>query len=438
MTLGSAQKHWTFVQFRARIARGDDATMIKRLAVSIVIARIALASVVHAGAGFEPTPVLKANDLAPASMLAGPRFTVEDRVAMSHLQPRFVVRSDFGVFEAQGRDMLGIRVHEVGALDQLEKTSKTDEFLRAAGSAAVRPVQSAANMVTHPVDTITGVPAAAGRFFDRVSLGAKSLAKSTDGAATTSEKAAAATARVGGLTADVLGYEAERRGLAKRLGVDPYTTNHVLSKKMDDLAWVAFSGRMGLNTVVAVVVPFSMAISATTIANDLVWDTKPADLLALDEKKLKAMDVGDERVTALMRTKWYSITMLTALVTSLEGLGSVKGRDQVVAYAATARSEDHARLIVRSVEMLARYHATAQPLVQLAAPGPIIARTKSGTTLVAAPLDYVAWTEQAAAFSHRTDVKAKDRTLWLTGTFSPRAKQEFHAAGWTLREGATP
>lgn len=412
--------------------------MIKRLAVMILIGSVALAADARAQSAFEPPPVFKASDLAPASMLTGPRFTVEERVAMSHLQPRFVVRSDFGVFEASGRDMLGVRVLEVGALDQLEKTSKTDEFLKAAGSAAVRPVQSAANMITHPVDTITGVPAAAGRFFDRVSLGAKSLSKSADSASTTSEKAAAVTNRVGGLTADVFGYEAERRGLAKRLGVDPYTTNHVLSKKMDDLAWVAFSGRMGLNTVVAVVVPFSMAISATTIANDLVWDMKPADLLALDEKKLKAMDVGDERVTALMRNKWYSITTLTALVTSLEALGGVKGRDQVVAYAATAASEDQARLIVKAVDMLARYHATAQPLVQLAAPGPIVARTKTGTTLVGAPLDYVAWTEQAGTFAHRPDLKAKDRTLWLTGTFSPRAKQEFQAARWTLREGATP
>ena len=68
------------------------------------------------------------------------------------------------------------------------------------------------------------------------------------------------------MTADVLGYEQERRALAKRLGVDPYTTNHVLSEKMNDLAWVAFSGRVGLNTVGAVVVPFSMAISATSIS----------------------------------------------------------------------------------------------------------------------------------------------------------------------------
>ena len=412
--------------------------MIKHLAVPLFIASMVLADGARAQSGFEPAPVFKATDLAPAAMLAGPRFTVEDRVPMTHLQPRFVVRSDFGVFEAHGRDMLGIRVLEVGALDQLEKTSKTEEFVKAAGSAAARPVQAAANMVTHPVDTITGVPAAAGRFFDRVSLGAKSVSKSGDSAATTSEKAAAVTSRVGGLTADVFGYEAERRALAKRLGVDPYTTNHVLSKKMDDLAWVAFSGRMGVNTAVAVVVPFSMALSATTITNDLVWDMKPADLLVLDEKKLKAMEVSDERVTALMRNKWYSITTLTALVTSLEALGGVKGRDQVVAYAATAASEDNARLIVRAVDMVARYHATTQPLSQLSAPGPIVARTKTGATLVAAPLDYVAWTEHAATFARRADLKAKDRTLWLTGTFSPRARQEFQAAGWTLREGATP
>ena len=67
--------------------------------------------------------------------------------------------------------MLAIRVVEVGALDQLEKTSKTEEFLRATGSAAARPVKAAANMVMNPVDTVKWRPAAVGRFFDRVELG---------------------------------------------------------------------------------------------------------------------------------------------------------------------------------------------------------------------------------------------------------------------------
>src|SRR5262249_59867103 len=136
-----------------------------------------------------------------------------------------------------------------------------------------------------------------GRFSDGVQLGTRHVTSAAQGGGTTADKTAAVTKRVGSVTADVLGYEQERRALAKRLGVDPYTTNHVLSEKMNDLAWVAFSGRLGLNTVVAVVVPFSMVISATTITNDMVWDMKPADLLQLDEKKLRDMGISEDRVT---------------------------------------------------------------------------------------------------------------------------------------------
>lgn len=408
------------------------------VAMTLLLSSAGSAAVAWAQSGFEGPPILKASDLAPPPMLKGPRFTVDDRVPVANLLPHFVVRSDFGVFEAHGRNMLAIRVVEVGALDQLEKTSKTEEFLRATGSAAARPVKAAANMVMNPVDTVKGAPAAVGRFFDRVELGTKRVAGAAKGEGTTADKTAAVTKRVGGVTADVLGYEDERRALAKRLGVDPYTTNRVLSEKMNDLAWVAFSGRVGLNTVVAVVVPFSMAISATSITNDMIWDMKPADLLTLDEKKLKDMGVSEDRVAALLQNQWYSITALTSLVNSLESLASVKGRDQVVTFAAAAGTEDRARLIVEAVGMLARHHATVEPLVQVSAPGPIVARTKAGALLVPAPLDYVPWTESVAKFAGRPDLKLKERTVWLTGTLSPRAKRGLAAAGWTVREEPAP
>ena len=410
----------------------------KLLAMVLWLSSVAFAVGARAQSGFEEAPVLKASDLAPPTMLKGPRFAVDARVPVVDLLPRFVVRSDFGVFEAHGRDMLGTRVIEVGALAELEKTSKTEEFLKAAGNATARPVTSAANMVMNPVDTIKGTPAAVGRFFDRVELGAKRIGGATQTEGSTSDKTVVVTKRVGGVTADVLGYEQERRALAKRLGVDPYTTNHVLSEKMNDLAWVAFSGRVGLNTVVAVVVPFSMAISATSITNDVVWDMKPADLLTLDEKKLKDMGVGEDRVAALLNNPWYSITALTSLVNSLEALAGVPGRDQIVAFAGAAGTEDRARLIVAASEMLARYHGTVQPVTQVSAPGPIVARTKAGSVLVPAPLDYVPWTEPVAKFARRPDLKAKTRVVWLTGTLSPRAKREFEALGWTVRAGSAP
>ena len=400
-------------------------------AAALLVLATSLVAFAGPPSSYETGSALKASELAPAKLLAGPRFKVDERVSMTTLQPRFIVQSDFGVFEAHGRDMLTVRVHEIAALEQLENTSKSEEFMRAAGTAVARPVKSAANMVTHPVETVTGLPAAAGRFFDRMATGAKSVSKAGDGA----DSAAAVTQRIGGLTADVLGYEQERRAIAKRLTVDPYTTNQVLADKMDELAWAAFSGRMGLNTVIAVVVPYSLAISATTVTNDLVWDMKPGDLIATNEKKLKAMAIADGARASLLQHRWYSLTMLTSLVNSLERLNGVRGRDQVVSFAATATSEERARLIVGAVEMFARCHAETERLAVLSAPGPIVARTVGGATLVAAPLDYVAWTEPVAAFARRPDLAAKERTIWLTGTLTPRAKRELAAVGWAVKEG---
>ena len=405
--------------------------------VALLIGSVVLTTDARAQSALERPPTLQARDLAPPTMLKGPRFTVDAQVPIVDLQPRFVVRSDFGVFEAHGRDRLGIRVIEVGALEQLERTSKSEEFLKAAGNAAVRPVESAANMLANPVETVKGAPAAVGRFFDRVQAGAKSVANAPPANGTTGDKGAAITKRIGGVSANVLGYEEERRALAKRLGVDPYTTNHVLSEKMNDMAWVAFSGRLGLNTVVAVAVPFSTALSATTIVNNMIWDMKPADVLARNEKKLGEMGIAPDRVQAMLQNQWYTISTLTALVDGLERLRGVKGRDEVVAFAAAVRTEDRANLVVAAVAMLARYHATVQPLAQVSAPGPIIARTKTGTLLVPAPLDYVPWTEPVATFARRPDLKSKQRTVWLTGTLSSRARQQFAAAGWTVREGAS-
>jgi hypothetical protein len=68
---------------------------------------------------------------------------------------------------------------------------------------------------------------------------------------------------------------------SKELKMDPYTTNPVLAAKLDEVAGVTFSARPGINTITAVLVPGSMAISGTSFTNKLVWDTPNGELLRL-------------------------------------------------------------------------------------------------------------------------------------------------------------
>src|SRR5262249_32647738 len=150
---------------------------------------------------------------------------------------RFTIRSSFGKFEVHGQRMLPVRVNEVEALATLENFSRSGEFTAAAGRAIARPVGSAANMVTRPVETARGIPAGVGRLFGRVGLAGRSVARAaTAPGKGGGERAVGTTRRVGEVTITALGFEAERRRLAERLGVDPYTTNVVLGDRLTDVA----------------------------------------------------------------------------------------------------------------------------------------------------------------------------------------------------------
>jgi len=72
--------------------------------------------------------------------------------------------------------------------------------------------------------------------------------------------------------------------------------------------------------------------------------------------------------------------------------------------------------------------------VAIVAPGSVLGRERDGTLVALAPVDYVSWTERIAGFAGSEDLKAAQWTVLLAGKMSPRAKKEFEALGWIVRE----
>src|SRR5215510_4765486 len=172
---------------------------------------------------FQAPPVLKASELLPPEMLAGPLFRVDDRVPTDGLLGHYTLRSSLGVFLAPGRELLRIRIAELPAIQHLEATSQTDVFLTAAANAATKPLEAAANIIQNPVQTVEAIPAGVSRFFDRVELGAERIAQSASDPTKSGQAKTQETAqRIGSATITALGFEQALRQLAKGLGVDPY------------------------------------------------------------------------------------------------------------------------------------------------------------------------------------------------------------------------
>jgi hypothetical protein len=384
---------------------------------------------------FQTPPVLSARELLPPDMLAGPHFQVDDRVPTDGLLGHFTLRSGFGNFVAPGRELLRIRIAELPAIQQLEATSNTDVFLQAAGKAAAKPVEAVVSLVTDPVQTLQGIPTGISRFFDRVELGAQRISQAAnDPTKTEQQRTQEAAQRIGSATITALGFEQVRRQLARGLGVDPYTTNPVLSKKLTDTAWVAFSGRLGVNLLVSAFVPGSTAISGLSFTHDLVYDTPASDLIVLNRQKMLAMGASDAQAQVLVDNRWFSLSVLTALVTDLERLGGVAGRTEVLTLAATVTNEEEARFLAAAVHVLARLNVSGMPIRRVTGRTTVVGITRDGAIVVPAPVDYLAWTERVANFAMRSDLRATRRGLWLTGRMSGAAQQAFTARGWTFHD----
>ena len=87
--------------------------------------------------------------------------------------------------------------------------------------------------------------------------------------------------------------------------------------------------------------------------------------------------------------------------------------------------------------MFARYHESTERLALLSAPGPIVGRDVRGRLVVAAPVDYVAWTQRAALFARRDDLKTPNRLIWVSGQLDRRAYKDASALGWSIYENFT-
>ena len=73
----------------------------------------------RAEAAFEELPVLNASEILRPEFLSGPYHKVREPVPTYFGANQFTIDSDFGVFEANGNEMLVTRIKEINAIARL-------------------------------------------------------------------------------------------------------------------------------------------------------------------------------------------------------------------------------------------------------------------------------------------------------------------------------
>ena len=379
---------------------------------------LSASGVLAAAPPFEPMPTLDAAALVPARLINDAGYTVDPKVPVVGYMGQFILRAPAGEFAADGTEMLAIRVAELAAIAKLAQLSQTGVFTDALAASAKKTGAAIGQAVMNPVETVSGIPAGVGRFFQSAST---KVARATESGATSGSDQQAGTTET---AKDLLGLNQAKRQIAKQL---------------DDLGRAAVAGGVSLDVALAVTTAgVATAISTTATVSNLVWDKSPQDVRTLNESKLASMGVGKDTVHAFVTNRWFTPTLSVPFVDNLAQIHAGKSRAAVVALASTVASESEARFMLNAVTMARRASSQDDPVVGIDVAGRVLVlRTRAGHVDVPAPVDYVVWNEAVKTFAERKGLGAK-RTILLSGAASPRAREGLQAGGWTIAERSNP
>jgi hypothetical protein len=386
---------------------------------------------VEEAAGYEVPPVLRASELLPAELLTGPHHVVEEEVVSDGFTRTYSISSDFGRFEARGDHALRMRLQEIEVLGKLREMSKSKEFTTAAGNAIKSPFVAAWNLITSPVDSITGVPIGAWRYIKRTS----ELARGERGELEDSA------------FREFIGFEQKKRELAHQLGVDPYSSNKALQRELNRFAWASYVGGFP-----SMLVPFAgdsapddspLESKASDRLSDILLFYSPEDLRKLNRIELAVMGISQPLSEEFIGHPWYSPRHQTVLVESLVALDSTADRAAFLEVAVTAESEDDALFYQRIAELLRAYSENVERVEKIAAIGDtLVGYTENHALVVPLVIDHAIWTrptaQLAGSFARPVaeGIEVERTEFLLSGTLSPKARAEIEGLGIAVTERA--
>ena len=377
---------------------------------------------------YEPPPKFTATALLGAAAVKGANYQIAEAVRTEEYFHEFTISSTYGSFEAIGRTQVPVRIQEIAALTALEEVSKTEVFLSAAGQSVVNIGKGAAAAVKDPEATVKGLGAGIKRF--GVNLGRRAE-RATESAG--DEKSADEGSAAGNAASSVLGVNAAMRRWARKVGVDPYTTNAVLRKALDDIAKVDAAGSIA--TKVAVPVPG--VVGMTAAVGDIVWGKDPEEVRKINEKGLQTLGVTPSVAKALFNNRWFTLTYQTRFISALRVV-NVGGVADYVHSAAGSTSEREALFFVESAEMLQAWHAREPVSRILIDSRALVAAFAGGRARALLPLDWIRWTAETqkaltqVAARARQELKATQLELVVTGRASERVQRELPTIGWSV------
>jgi hypothetical protein len=392
----------------------------------------------RAEAVFEELPELKASEILKPELLKGPHYVIRDPVPTSSGMNQFTIDSDFGLFGADGNEMLLQRLKEIDAIARLQEVSRTDEFKKSLVAAAKSPLNSAKNIARDPAQAISNVPKGIMKFLGRAKETVENVGKGGGD-----------DAGEGNRIKDAIGYSDKKRKIALQMGIDPYSSNTVLQKELDDVAWASWAGGFTFSVATFPISgPIGAALTVTNLndtVEQLLREKSPSELEQINRATFRAMGASGSDIERILRGGAFTPTQSTSFAVNLKALKGVTNRAAFVKAAAQKSSTDADAVFCVATAALMNQINDKTPIARIVMLDDFpVCVAKDGTITVALQWDYAAWTSGAAQFTSSVQKLAaqsggnKNILVALSGQVSPRLREELEKRGITVQDRLAP
>lgn len=384
---------------------------------------------------FEPPPSFQIENVR-GFWPSGDNYTIKNPVRSDGLLRIYTLATPYGEFVVHGDQMLRMRVNELAALHELEKIASSESYGKALLDAGLSPFKYTGRLITDPGKTVSNTLSGVGTMLDRFTSDLANIGKTP-----------------GDLISGLLGVTDQKRKIAAKVGVDPYTDFEPLDAKLSRLAEAAVAGGLTVSAAMLAVPVSTAGIivsnvgTASTIEgvriDELARDRTAAQIVDLSRHRLFAMGAEYELIQALLDNRNYTPIDMAVLVAALDNMSSVEDRTVFLAHAAKIDTRALAYFTRRHAEMVKNHQSRGGGFTRFVSLGGYSFNVASGGTIVGVmPIDALAWTETTAAMLREISADARKVAapgrveLRITGTATPRARKELQALGWRLVENA--
>lgn len=366
--------------------------------------------------GYERPPVLSPGQILTPDLIRSPYHSIVGSVPVNGFLATYQMQTQWGTFPVVGTDLLKVRVREAAATAHIAEINAGERLVASAGKTALKPLNTAKDLITAPGQTIGDSVKGVGNWFGSVnaSMSAKDPGRE-------------------GTIAAISGGSKARRKLAYDFGVDPYTTFDPLGAELKRVASASAVGEIATNAGLAFVTGGAgIAISVGGTSKDLrmaLLDKTAAELEMMGREKLGAMGITQGTIDAYYANPWLTPTDKAAIVEAMMKLGNAGGREIFIARTAQATTYSEGFAYRRKAELTAAYHQKISPVVSfVSVDGTPLMQTGRGAVAIV-PMDYLYWAPQldkliASAGPHGE--------IWITGTATPLATRNLASRGWTV------